>query len=380
MIQFAGLVLAILPTYLFRYNIAGLPTTLLEIVLVAFLFLVAANARKVDLAKIKNLGNINWAIGLFILAGAVATIISPEPIKALGLLKAFIVEPVLFFYAMVILIKSEKDKKTLLKWLFSSAVIISCFGFIQYLTYLNLPTRFWGSGEEVLRITSFFEHPNQLALYLAPLFVMFLTLFLSKVALFRKTWILPTGFIVMSVVLLMTFSRGAWLAVALASGFLLFKKYSWKKILATVAILALVATAITPIRQRIALGISDPSSSAHLTLMKIGVTKILESPLLGNGLFGFRTTLSEANFSGEILNNPHNIFLTFWLEMGLLGLLAFALIVFLSLQRYNKSRSVWKLAAGMFLLTTILQGLVDVPYFKNDLSILFWFIIAMFFV
>ena len=379
MIHFLGLVLALLPTYLIRFKLFGVPTTLLELLIAAFLFLTLINFKLTDLVKLKSLGKINLSAGLFILAGIISTIVSPEPLRALGLLKAFIIEPVLLFYATIVTIKLPKDKIVVLRWLLASSFLISLFGIVQYFTYLNLPIKFWGSGDEGLRITSIFEHPNQLALYLAPLLIFFFALYLSGFKLF-KVWFERLALIILGVALALTFSRGAWLAVSLMGLILLIKKYSWKQILPLVLLLVLILFSIAPIRERVMLGISDPSSSVRLQLMKVGFQKTLSSPFLGNGLYGFRTTLAESQFSGEILNNPHNIFLTFWLEMGLLGLLTFALIFFISAEQVKIHPSALKFAAGVFLLTVIIQGMVDVPYFKNDLSILFWFMISLFFI
>jgi hypothetical protein len=46
----------------------------------------------------------------------------------------------------------------------------------------------------------------------------------------------------------------------------------------------------------------------------------------------------------------------------------------------KKHPSILHLAAGMFLLAVIAHGLVDAPYFKNDLSVLFWFMVSIFYV
>ncbi|HEX9503907.1 MAG TPA: hypothetical protein VF974_06345, partial [Patescibacteria group bacterium] len=95
----------------------------------------------------------------------------------------------------------------------------------------------------------------------------------------------------------------------------------------------------------------------------------------------FRTTQMQANYSGEILNYPHNIFLNFWLELGILGLISFAWIIFLAYKQYKKSQGQNPLAvaAGVYILIMLIHGLVDAPYFKNDLALLFWFMIAIFY-
>jgi O-antigen ligase len=121
----------------------------------------------------------------------------------------------------------------------------------------------------------------------------------------------------------------------------------------------------------------DASSSERIQLYKVAGDRILDNALLGNGLFGFRETLENSTYAGEILNYPHNIILNFWLETGLLGMLGFFLIVFFALTHYKRSSSAIKLAAALYLLTMIAHGMVDVPYFKNDLSILFWFMVSI---
>ncbi len=376
MINFLGLILALLPTYLIRFHILGFPTTLLETLLVVFLLVTALKTRK-DFSSIKSLGRINWAAGMFVLAGLISTLVSPDKTHALGQLKAFIIEPILFFYATILIIKAEQDKNQALRWLFGSGVLISLFGFVQYYTFLNLPIQFWGTGGEVERITSVFDYPNALALFLAPVFIFFASLFVRSYPLYKKSWVMPVGLITMLVALIMTFSRGAWIAIAAALLFLFLKRFSWKQTLIPALIIIIILLSVPPILERVRIGISDPSSHARLDLMKVGANKILSSPFLGNGLAGFPNTLKQANFNGEILNYPHNIILNFWLELGLLGAITLAWIIFLSLGQYKKHPSTLKFAAGMFILTLLIHGLVDVPYFKNDLSVLFWFMIAV---
>jgi O-antigen ligase len=380
MIYFFSLILFLLPSYLVRLKIFGLPTTALELLVVVFLFVCLIQFKNWDWKKIKNLGWVNQAAGLFMLAGIISTLVSPDIIKALGQLKAFIIEPILFGYAGLLVIQSEKDLKIALRGLFASVGIISLFGIVQYFTFLHLPLRFWGTGMELERITSVFDYPNALSLYLAPLLGFFAVLFWEKFALIKQKGFYLLGLGLMSVALILTFSRGAWLAVAITFFLLVWRYFGPKKtILATVIVLAILAF-VPPIRARLALGLKDPSSSAHWNLMSVGINKLGLDPLLGNGLGGFPETLKQVNFQGEILNYPHNIFLNFWLEMGVLGLLAFAGICILVFEQAKKHPSALRLASGVFLMIIILHGLVDAPYFKNDLAILFWFIITLAFI
>lgn len=373
-----GVLLAALPTYLVRFSLGPFPTTFLELLIVVFLSVFAlTNWQKLNLAEIKKLKGLNRAILLFVMAGIISTVVSPEPIKAAGLLKAFIIEPVLLFYAAIFLIKKPEDLNLALKLLLWSAGTVSLFGLVQYWTNFHLPLQFWGNGEEPKRITSFFLHPNELSLYLAPLLAFYAVLTVAKYYLLDKK-IQSVILILMTSALFLTFSRGAWAGLILGLVLLLAPKISYKKMATGLLVLLLIIFLVPPLKNRVT--VSDPSSGLHLALMKAGITKIFQSPLLGNGLYGFRQTLMEQGFSGEVHNYPHNIVLSLWLETGLLGVLSFFLVIFLALKNYKNEPTTLRFAAATFLLVMVLHGLVETPYLKNDLSVLFWFVITIFFV
>jgi O-antigen ligase len=102
----------------------------------------------------------------------------------------------------------------------------------------------------------------------------------------------------------------------------------------------------------------------------------------------------------EIYLYPHNIILNFWSELGLAGLLLFIWIIgkYFYLGIFNFQFSIFKqiqnskfkiqnsreynykyLNIGLIgaMVVIIVHGLVDVPYFKNDLAVMFWLLVAM---
>ena len=90
----------------------------------------------------------------------------------------------------------------------------------------------------------------------------------------------------------------------------------------------------------------------------------------------------------EIYLYPHNIVLNFWTELGLFGLLLFAWIFGKAfklavggwrLAVRNKDSSAKFLVLGVLgaLIVIVVHGLVDVPYFKNDLACIFWVLISL---
>ena len=95
----------------------------------------------------------------------------------------------------------------------------------------------------------------------------------------------------------------------------------------------------------------------------------------------------------EIYLYPHNIFLNFWTELGLLGMALFIWVIakffYLGFKQLNcvipanagihaSGKNEFIVSALISAMTAIVvHGLVDVPYFKNDLAALFWLLMAM---
>lgn len=81
---------------------------------------------------------------------------------------------------------------------------------------------------------------------------------------------------------------------------------------------------------------------------------------------------------------PHNIILTFWRETGLLGLASFAWIMITGFTQawkgWRTDAAGWRpIELGIVLapVAVVVHGLVDVPYFKNDLSLEFWALMGL---
>ncbi|MEA3398830.1 MAG: hypothetical protein U9R06_03780, partial [Patescibacteria group bacterium] len=89
----------------------------------------------------------------------------------------------------------------------------------------------------------------------------------------------------------------------------------------------------------------------------------------------------------EIYMYPHNILLNFWVELGLAGALLFVWIIgkffYLGIRNYelkiknNKNKDYLILGIVGAMIVIIVHGIVDVPYFKNDLAIMFWAMLAL---
>jgi O-antigen ligase len=109
-------------------------------------------------------------------------------------------------------------------------------------------------------------------------------------------------------------------------------------------------------------------------------------PITGAGLAGFETRLApywNPTHTDRFIY-PHNLVLNFWSATGLLGLAAF---LWLLVAAFRVSWRGWKTGASQWraiqfgvllaLVGIVIHGLVDVPYFKNDLSLEFWALLGI---
>jgi O-antigen ligase len=109
-----------------------------------------------------------------------------------------------------------------------------------------------------------------------------------------------------------------------------------------------------------------------------------DHPIFGAGISGYQTVMAHYR-TRNLHPEPyaHNIFLTTWSEVGLIGMIAFALILFGLMWRawrsIDSARDTRPLLWGLFAawLVFVVHGLVDSPYWKNDLSLEFWILASL---
>ncbi len=163
---------AALPLYLVRFQIGPLPTTLLEllfIVLIVTLFLERAGiggARplRLDPARLRPW---LWPCGLLLAAGVVSLAVAPDLRAALGLFKAYLVEPLLFF-GVLVSVTDESVRRNVWRALAASGAVIAAAALLQPIV---APQTLW----EGTRSTAFYPYPNAVGLFLAPLIVLAFT-------------------------------------------------------------------------------------------------------------------------------------------------------------------------------------------------------------
>jgi len=426
-------IIAALPAYLIRFRLFGLPLTFLEImILIAFAvwffnnFLPNLKKRLRDRgAKTKYLYSIEIITTLAVSLSAVG--IAGWDTGALGIWKAYFFEPILLFILLFNIFKTKKDWLKIFGALAVSAAAVSLFAVFQRITGLFISNPFW-ANEASRRVVSFFGYPNAVGLYLAPLIIIISSwlaslnwqdgiLFHDK---FKK---IALSLIIILSVLAIYFAQSEGALIGLAGGFLIFGFFAGRKSRIMIIGLVIIAGAgiysYAPARELFIkkATLSDLSGNIRRQQWKETITMLKDGRLIrGAGLSNYQTAIKPYHQDGIFYNSdnlpnfgaltygsaelrakywqpveiylyPHNILLNFWSELGLVGALLFVWIIgkyiyvalTLGLRLKREKNTDKYLAFGLMaaMAAIVIHGLVDVPYFKNDLALMFWIIIAL---
>ncbi len=388
------LVLA-LPWYQLRWNVVGIPTTALEaiVILCAFLSL-ALPTNKSFLQRIRIFFTIEQrtlrrAILLFLFTTTLAAWAVNTPAAA-GIWKAYVVDALIAGLTVQMVSRWQDNvlrtiisagaalllivgTVAIFQWLMPSGLLIGGYSYfaINDADWRMLP---------LFRATSLYDYPNAIGLLAAPLVV----LIAGAIIEFGGTALLLSGFASGVLAIVLAHSNGAMLAVvvALLSGYVLKKLSPPKKVWAvTVALLIWVLLPFLPLGPIIEESLRTNPSGVLRIEQHTETRKLLSnSPLWGGGLANYQQSITpyhNTETSGPALLYPHNMVLALWSEFGLLGMIATLGLILLTL-RHLAGRT--DLQAQILLsvwVALLVHGLVDVPYFKNDLAVIFWIILVL---
>jgi len=386
-LDFALIILPLFfPAYLIRAKILFITTTLLElsIYLLFFIWIIRGPRRR------NIFGPFNFPLIFLILAVIIATLISSHLKVSLGIAKAWFFDPLLYFFLVLQVIKTIKQVGRFFFALIISGVVVSVIGIAQ--ASLGMVT---SDG----RIASLYEGvPNYLALYLAPILILSLVLFfkLSCEKAFIKCGLF-LSIIILFYALFLSRSYGGFFAVIISLiifFFFLPRKSQWMLLGAFLLVVTffLFFQISSSKWQQFVNWRESSSTQARLQIWRTSLAILQDHWFWGVGLGQFEPIyqkyLPRYFFPPLewVVRDPHNLFLSFWLNLGAIGFLSFLAILFIffwqaiiSLKK-SKTSSLTKtfLFASVFgMITILIHGLIDVPYWKNDLSFVFWLLISL---
>ncbi len=251
------------------------------------------------------------------------------------LFKRWITPMLLYFIAL----NMVKDKATFKKVVFVMMIVTFIIAIMAIKDYAEGGTR---SSLEDSRVGGVFEQPNMLGGYFVYMMFFFLSFFLSYWRSF-KYWLLLIPFLACFRGIMVTFSRGAYLACAFGGLMTTFFK---NKALFVVAIILLCFSLMIPgvmpegIRYRLAStfggsnkvlstnveDITDKSAEIRIIIWKGAIEMIKDQPVFGfgYGMFPYVIGSYAPTVEGR---DAHNTYLILAAEMGIPALVLFLIIL-----------------------------------------------------
>ncbi len=376
------LVVFFAPLYLIRFSVFNIPTNFLEIsiLIVLFFYLIfdKNNNTKMRIEK-KYL-----ILIAFLFLGLISSAFCNQNlIQEIGIIKGWFVLPLIFSFLLIKNIESAKNVDRILKAYFFSASAMSLLGLFFIAT-----NRLTFDG----RLEIFYNSPNYLAMFLAPTVLIGFYFLRDKPV--SKTLLLAQITILIN--LYFTYSYSAWIAIISSAVlfFLVTNKdvfYKRKIIIFLILIFLLAVSQINNQKIQNIFNSENRSSLESRVIIWRSTAKIITDNFwLGIGPGNFQEKYLEyqkyfSPYPEWAVPHPHNVFLAFWLQSGIIGLVSFVLLIILWLQsvfsKTSKKRSAPEEKLGVLLILVMLyfliHGMTDTTYWKNDLSFYFWIFFSL---
>jgi len=377
------------PLYLLRFQIYGLPFTVLEVFtyLLFILWFLGLVYHRINFFWQKPLRGYWLTTFVLFLGVTIGVLAAPHYISlpsgeildaqrvALGVWKGWVVAPMLYFAVLTQTIRSSSNLKKFLRFfVYSSALVaLSAYAF-----------GIFGEGITYdLRLSGFFESANYLSLYLVPPILFSICLIFQRIGKPRlKEYLDLSSLVIMAHALFFTKSYAAIIGVFGSLILYLFymvvkKRVKIRNIIVGILLIlatfvVIIATQINTSKFQQFLELRERSSSSvRLEIYEISWALIDENSIIGigPGLFQANYQTKGPRILGHApmewnIPHSHNVFFAFWLNAGLLGLLALLVFIVFAHLRFTYPLIVfWGI---------LIHGLFDTPFWKNDLSMIFW--------
>jgi O-antigen ligase len=333
-------------------------------------------------------------------------------VKELPLLLA---GPFLYF----VVINNINDERQIRRILNIVIITGSLFGIYGILQYQGIDLSFWKGNVGRQAVFGLFGNVNYFAEYLVAILPLAISLFL--VTPFKsnksKKLLLFIGILAMGGSLLLTFTRGSYLALGISLIFMLllfvicrgkmFIRENRKIFILILAAIILAAflfaipnplnkpgTYISKIKARTSIASIQKTftSGRRMAIWKFALMMIKDRPLLGSGIgiFKYNTLRYQAEFFSQgdnrslypygIAYEAHNEYLHFWAELGIIGLGIFLWMIivyfYYGLKFLKRTKDNYKQGAAIGLMGIVMAVLVDgifgFPLHLPATIIVFW--------
>jgi O-antigen ligase len=333
-----------------------------------------------DLRSLLTPAEIVVPVAALLVATALALLNLADPTyrsESLREVRTVIVEPLIFLATARIVMRDR-----IARW-WAAAALVGGGAAISIAAIIQVLGGFGGvEAGTIVRATVTYTHPNNLSFYLER------TLLFSAALLFLRprwwpAWVLCG---VQAAGLGLTFSRGAFLAVAVGLAFLLLFHGMRRAILGLLAggiVFGVLAVLIAPDRLIDAGG--SGSEPTRFAIWRSSLRMVRDHPIFGVGPDQFlyqylRRYVEPEGWAERYTSHPHNLVLDVWLRLGVLGLAAFAALFVGVANLVRRSMAHLRndpFATGALaaLFGGLAHAMVDNGFFLADLATMTWFFV-----
>lgn len=375
------------PLYQIRFSVGFIATNVLDVLLgVSIVFhvvaLLGSSESKQNARNIFRGHTLFWTGCLFLFVGLVTSFTITPTSVGLGILKSWFFLPfaAVVLHRVLFLGRTQELLKAVI-----AGTLATVFGGLVYF--------FSGTLTYDGRLSAFFLSPNHLAMAIAPGIVLVWFLWARNTQNYssrRALAILASALCIF--VLFQTRSAGAVAGVCVSTiaGEVLLAQAANKRKIVIAALFMILVMGIfawvfrSNIESIFSLD-NRTSLASRLMIWRSALHIARDHPIVGIGPGNFQSRYLEyQSFYSPYLEwavpQPHNLFLAFWLQTGVAGVVGFFLMLLFILFRireallsrtYNEAQRT-QIAALAAILCVLVHGLVDTPIWKNDLSLVWW--------
>lgn len=377
-----------------------------------------------------RLGPFALPIIIFLLASGISVLIAYEHQVALRAFREEVFDPILYVMLAMFCLRTRQDVIRLLLAMLGSGLLVALLGMAQYFLFRSQLVL---ESDGIRRVHAMYGSANSIGLFFDYVLPIGLALILLKMrttsVIFRSRWV-RIGAIAICVPLLLVLylsqSLGAWIAIFVAALFIIALKFNNRKVVLLSGLVFVIALSVVVLvfnRPISAIIFEHHASVAgvgtltkRLYLWQSALRMIHDHVWFGVGMenwlcyYSYNTVcLDPAQLNHHYwilrdpvthaltglqdeptLSHPHNIFLHVWVSMGIFGLVAFIAVLVLfywlfarilvSLRNakteYDPYLRWMTVAVGAAMLAALIQGLVDSSFLAQDLSYCFWMLVA----
>ena len=319
-----------------------------------------------------------WLFALLFIISFIPSLVLHPTIHGTGVFLEWILLPTLTCFLLYIYTHINSHVYTTIQ----NVLVFSLFMVnIISLTYFVLNIKTFDG-----RLSAFYPSPNHLALFIAPLIPIVIAQFSSSKHITYKAFSLLT-FLLSTLVLFFTNSFTSSISVIIALIFIALIYSKTKKLFFFSILPIFILISIISFHKITSIELNPTHNPifSRIEIWTVAIYHVQNNLLLNtNPIDYFQQIYLKMQPFYQPYNTwsaptPHNLILTLWISGGFFTVLFFCLICsrwfYIAFKSYRKTKNTTILLYIAAFLTILLAGIFDTPFWKNDLSFLFWIII-----